>query len=274
MGFNTKIKDDMNSHLETAVTAALKAGEAIMNVYNTAFDVEIKEDNSPLTEADKKANEIINSFLEVTNIPIISEENKQLDYKTRKAWDICWVVDPVDGTKEFIKRNGEFTVNIALVENKKPILGVIYVPDSKVLYAADVNNKKAYKTSLTDHNTSFENLSKSWKPLQAKKGTDQVIKVVGSRSHMNQETLDFVAALKDKGHEVDILSRGSSLKFCIVAEGKADFYPRFAPTMEWDTAAGQAICNAVGIQVISEETKQPLLYNKENLLNPWFLVKK
>ena len=231
MGFNNKIEDDMNLHLKTAVTAALKAGEAIMNVYNTAFDVEIKEDNSPLTEADKKANEIINSFLVATNIPIISEENKQLDYKTRKAWDVCWVVDPVDGTKEFIKRNGEFTVNIALVEHRKPILGVIYVPDSKVLYVADVNNKKAYKTNLTHHNTPFENLSKSWKQIHAKKDTDQVIKVVGSRSHMNQETLNFVAGLKEQGVTSIFITHNLNHVFpiadhlCVMARGEkiADF---------------------------------------------------
>lgn len=264
----------MDKNLKIAIRAALEAGEAIMKVYNSDFRVVVKKDQSPLTAADKEANRIINYHLKPTHIPIISEENKQLDYQIRKNWTSCWIVDPVDGTKEFIKRNGEFTVNIALVENKAPILGVIYAPDSKTLYVANVKSKEAYKTILKRHNTSFEELTQNWKPICHKATTDQLIKIVGSRSHMNQDTLDFVESLKKDGNEISIISKGSSLKFCIVAEGKADCYPRFAPTMEWDTAAGQAICNAVGIQVISNETNQMLLYNKENLLNPMFLVKK
>ena len=245
-----------------------------MQVYDTAFDVEIKDDKSPLTEADKKANDVINSFLTPTKIPIISEENKQTDYSERKNWDTCWVVDPVDGTKEFIKRNGEFTVNIALVTKGKPELGVIYVPATKTIYVADVNNNEAFKTVLKSHETSVEDVYNAAIKLEPKGDDPNPVQVVGSRSHMSQETLDYVDELKKTGKEVEIVSKGSSLKFCLVAEGNADVYPRFAPTMEWDTAAGQAICNAVGISVISKETKQPLLYNKQNLLNPWFLVSK
>jgi 3'(2'), 5'-bisphosphate nucleotidase len=180
----------------------------------------------------------------------------------------------VDGTKEFIKRNGEFTVNIALVENGKPQFGVIYVPATKVIYFADVLKGEAFKTELTSHETSVEEVLNKAVPLQPKQGNSDPIQVVGSRSHMSQETLDFIEALKQTGKDVEIVSKGSSLKFCLVAEGNADVYPRYAPTMEWDTAAGQAICNAVGIEVISKETNKPLLYNKENLLNPWFLVSK
>lgn len=261
----------INKNLKIAIEASLKAGEVIMQVYDTAFDVEIKDDKSPLTEADKKANDIINSFLKPTPIPIISEENRQIDYSVRKQWESCWIVDPVDGTKEFIKRNGEFTVNIALISNGEPELGVIYVPASKTLYFADVQKQQGYKAELNTHNTSIEDVLQFAKSLQTKNVTNKV-EVVGSRSHMSQETLDFVEVLKTSGNEVTIVSKGSSLKFCLVAEGNADIYPRFAPTMEWDTAAGQAICNAVGVEVISEDTKQPLLYNKENLLNPWFVV--
>ncbi len=264
----------MNNNLQTAIKASLEAGKVIMQVYDTAFDVEIKDDKSPLTEADKKANDVINNFLRSTEIPIISEENKQTDYSVRKNWETCWVVDPVDGTKEFIKRNGEFTVNIALVTNGKPELGVIYVPASKTIYAADVKNDKAFKATIKSHETSLEDVYKLSEKLQPKTDNPNPIQVVGSRSHMNQETLDYVEELKKTGKEVEIVSKGSSLKFCLVAEGNADVYPRFAPTMEWDTAAGQAICNAVGINVISDETKQSLLYNKQNLLNPWFLVSK
>ena len=262
------------NNLNTAIKASLEAGKVIMQVYDTAFNVEIKDDKSPLTEADKKANDIINSYLKETDFPIISEENKQIDYDVRKTWTTCWVVDPVDGTKEFIKRNGEFTVNIALVSGGSPKLGVIYMPATKTIYYADVEKKQGYKMKLTSHDTSVETILENAEVLQPKIEDAKTIQVVGSRSHMSQETLDYVEVLKQKGNEVEIVSKGSSLKFCLVAEGNADVYPRFAPTMEWDTAAGQAICNAVGVEVISNETNKPLLYNKENLLNPWFLVSK
>ncbi len=264
----------INKSLQIAIEACLEAGKAIMQVYGSAFNVEFKDDKSPLTEADKKANDIINSYLVPTKTPIISEENKQIDYCIRKEWKTCWIVDPVDGTKEFIKRNGEFTVNIALVTNGEPELGVIYVPATKTIYFADVLKELAYKTSLNSHDVSVEEVIQKALLLQPKGENSNPVQVVGSRSHMSQETLDFVETLKAKGNEVEIVSKGSSLKFCLVAEGNADIYPRFAPTMEWDTAAGQAICNAVGIEVISEATNKPLLYNKEDLLNPWFLVSK
>ena len=266
---------ELNLQLVIAIKASLDAGIAIMKVYESDdFNIEIKGDDSPLTQADKNANDIINSFLIPTEVPIISEENKQTDFEIRKDWETCWVVDPVDGTKEFIKRNGEFTVNIALVTNGKPVLGVIYVPVNKTLYFADVNNQQGYKAALDSHSTSIEEVLEKAKMLTPNVAVSNLVRVVGSRSHMSQETLDYVEKLKSKGKEVEIVSKGSSLKFCLVAEGNADVYPRFAPTMEWDTAAGQAICNAVGIDAISEVTKEPLLYNKENLLNPWFLVKK
>ncbi|YCO56677.1 3'(2'),5'-bisphosphate nucleotidase CysQ [Psychroserpens sp. MEBiC05023] len=263
----------MHKDLKTAIQASLKAGEVIMEVYDTDFNVEMKEDISPLTEADKRANDIINTYLKETLIPIISEENKKIDYSVRKEWGKCWIVDPVDGTKEFIKRNGEFTVNIALVNNGIPELGVIYVPVTKTLYFADNIKKMAFKIVLESHNTTIEDVLQFAIKLTPKTKSKH-IQIVGSRSHLSQDTLDFVGTLKKDGFEVDMVSRGSSLKFCLVAEGLADIYPRFAPTMEWDTAAGQAICNAVNVDVISNETQQPLLYNKENLLNPWFVVSK
>lgn len=261
--------------MQIAIAASLKAGAEIMKVYTSDdFAVEIKGDNSPLTKADKNANAIINSFLAPTEIPIISEENKQITYVERKKWSSCWIVDPVDGTKEFIKRNGEFTVNIALVKNGKPLIGVIYVPVSKTLYVGDVDNGLGFKSILDSHDSTIEQVLERRMPLCPKVKEFGAYEVVGSRSHMSQETLDFVENLKSQGKKVKIVSKGSSLKFCLVAEGSADVYPRFAPTMEWDTAAGQAICNAVGIEVISKETKEPLKYNKKSLLNPWFLVSK
>ena len=262
----------INKNLETAIIASLRAGKAIMEVYDTVFDVEYKDDKSPLTLADKQANDIINQYLKATGIPIISEENKQIEYNNRKDWESCWVVDPVDGTKEFVKRNGEFTVNIALVKNQEPVLGVIYVPAIKTLYFANTISGKAYKANPTSHDAILEDILNSKIELKPKQINTDNVRVVGSRSHMSQETLDFVDELKRKGKSVEIVSKGSSLKFCLVAEGDADVYPRFAPTMEWDTAAGQAICKAVGFKVISKVTNKPLLYNKENLLNSWFLV--
>lgn len=262
----------MDSNLKTAILASLEAGKAIMNVYNMGFDVEYKEDNSPLTEADNRANDIINQHLSTTNIPIISEENKQTAYSERRSWKQCWIVDPVDGTKEFVKRNGEFTVNIALVESGKPILGVIYAPAMDMLYFAETQTGKAFKAKVSVKEYSLETILTQAKTIEPKTPHNGTVQVVGSRSHMNQETLDYVESIKSLGKEIEIVSRGSSLKFCLVAEGKADVYPRFAPTMEWDTAAGQAICEAVGLQVISQDTMQPMRYNKENLLNSYFLV--
>ena len=235
--------------------------------------VEYKEDESPLTLADKECNDVINSYLINTAHPIISEENRQLEFEERKDWDTCWIVDPLDGTKEFVKRNGEFTVNIALVKQGKPLLGVIYVPDTKELYVADVTQKKAGKFILDQHEVVVSDLDMDANLIGPNAANTELVRVVGSRSHMSEATENFVGSLKGIYEKVDIVSKGSSLKFCLVAEGKADVYPRFAPTMEWDTAAGQAICEAVGLQVISKETDKPLLYNKENLLNPWFIVR-
>lgn len=263
----------LNNDLKIAINAALEAGEVIMKVYDAVIEVEYKDDKSPLTQADKAANDVINRHLKLTDIPIISEENKQIDYATRKQWDSCWIVDPVDGTKEFIKRNGEFTVNIALIKEGKPVLGVIYVPVSKTLYAADNENNEAFKVVLDKHNTSIETILSNKTQLKPKETSD-FIEVVASRSHMNQETLDYIESVKTQGKHIEIVSKGSSLKFCLIADGKADIYPRFAPSMEWDTAAGQSICEAAGVKVISNETNNTLLYNKKNLLNPSFIASK
>lgn len=257
----------MNKNLEIAIHASINAGKEILKIYATDFSVVSKTDASPLTKADENANEVINSFLIPTGIPIISEENKQTDYSVRKKWNKCWMVDPLDGTKEFVKRNGEFTVNIALIENGKPTMGVIYVPVTKELYFNF--EKNAYKV-LQEEKKSLKEIIAS--AIVLKPAPWQVpIKIVGSRSHLNEATNNYISEL-EKQHPLEIVSKGSSLKFCLVAEGNAHVYPRFAPTMEWDTAAGQAICEAAGIFVIDQETQKPLAYNKENLLNPYFLV--
>lgn len=264
----------MNELLLLVLNASIKAGEAIMEVYEGEHNVRSKLDESPLTQADINANTVINSFLKTTSIPIISEENKQIEYSIRKQWNKCWMVDPLDGTKEFIKRNGEFTVNIALIEEGKPVLGVIFVPVSKTLFFTNSDGSASFKMTLRNFEKLQEEIFETAKEISPLSNKSDVVRVVGSRSHMSSETTDYIEELKKKGKKVEIVSKGSSLKFCLVAEGSADVYPRFAPTMEWDTAAGQAICNAVGLKVISQETNKELLYNKENLLNPWFIVSK
>ena len=261
----------MKQNLSIAIQASIEAGLEILKVYSKPIEVEIKGDDSPLTQADKNANDVIIGYLKSTSIPIISEENRQLDFSERKDWKQCWIVDPLDGTKEFIKRNGEFTVNIALVENGIPILGVIYVPVTKDLYFSSEDASKAFKITLENEDISVEFILENASEIKPETKTPSVVKIVGSRSHLNNDTKSFISEI-EKGNSVEIVSKGSSLKFCLVAEGKANLYPRYAPTMEWDTAAGQAICQAAGVKVINNETQKPLEYNKKNLLNPYFLV--
>ncbi|MGE5944316.1 MAG: 3'(2'),5'-bisphosphate nucleotidase CysQ [Flavobacteriales bacterium] len=262
----------MNVLLVLAIEAAIKAGAEIMNIYSGDFEVVYKSDKSPLTLADSNANAEINSYLEKTDIPIISEESKQIDYNIRKHWDTCWMVDPLDGTKEFVKRNGEFTVNIALIKNNKPILGVIYIPVANTIYYGDVSERKAYKSELLGHVFSKEDLLKNRTELHPKVENNNTLVIAGSKSHTSEATDQFIQNLKSQGKKIQLVSKGSSLKFCLMAEGNADLYPRFAPTMEWDTAAGHAICNAVSLKVKQVDTDDELKYNKENLLNPFFLV--
>ena len=261
----------MKDLLSIAIIASVEAGEAIMKVYSNKINVIYKEDESPLTLADKNANEIINKYLIKSKIPIISEENKILTYDERKNWDQCWIVDPLDGTKEFIKRNGEFTVNIALIEHTKPILGVIYVPATKILYFTSEDCLKSYKVLLKTNTISIDDIFNNAIEIFPTQQNDSILRIVGSRSHLNEATKSYILKIEKK-NKTKIVSRGSSLKFCLIAEGGAEIYPRFAPTMEWDTAAGQAICEAVGVKVIDITTNEPLKYNKQNLLNPYFLV--
>ena len=266
----------MKNHYRTAIEAAIEAGKAILDIYESTENIVVtqKSDASPLTEADRASNAVIQAHLEATDFPVISEESKLTEYEVRKDWKTCWIVDPLDGTKEFIKRNGEFTVNIALCTDGNPGFGVIYVPVTRELYYAVVEEGKAFKTVLdADHGWKGELASEEDRIFPAPEGKS-ILRVVGSRSHMNEDTEAYIEASKAGYDSVEIVSKGSSLKFCLVAEGKADVYPRFAPTMEWDTAAGSAIAEAVGLSVISQETQGPLKYNKENLLNPYFLVRK
>ena len=261
----------MKELLNTAITASLEAGRSILEIYHSgAFDVEIKGDNSPLTRADTASHNVIMSFLAKTNIPVLSEEGKAISYAERKEWEQLWIVDPIDGTKEFIKRNGEFTVNIALIKNQRPILGVIFVPAKSELYFS-TREIGAFKVAVDLENFDFEKLLSNADKLPIQR-EDKTFTVVASRSHMSPETESYVQKMRDIHGAVKLISKGSSLKLCMVAEGKANCYPRFAPTMEWDTAAGQAICEHAGFRVIDWVKKEKMLYNRKELLNNWFLV--
>ena len=265
----------MNSNLEAnfvvAVKASVLAGKEIMKVYHQEFEVSKKADNSPITEADNKANDCINKLLKQTEIPIISEENEDISFEIRKHWTKCWIVDPLDGTKEFVNRNGEFTVNIALVNEGVPTFGVIYWPVKQLLYVGDVSQNLAFRLQLTNHQLS-NRLLKDVRELSPKRA-HKSLKVLVSRSHASNETKKYIDNLQKTGQPIELKSIGSSLKFCQIAEGNAHLYPRFAPTMEWDTAAGHAICNAVNIKVMQVNSTNELEYNKENLYNPNFIVK-
>ena len=264
----------MTTILDIAIKAAITAGLEILRIYNdpqSDFSIERKADNSPLTIADKASNKIIEDLLRTTEIPVLSEEGKSIDYNERKNWQKFWLVDPLDGTKEFIKMNGEFTVNIALIEQKKPIAGVIYVPVTHILYIGS-HNTGSWKIKTTNPETTLIFVTKHGDKLP-KEITKRGYVIAGSRSHMNDETKKYLSHLRNRHNNVEIISSGSSLKICMVAEGLADEYPRFGPTMEWDTAAGHAIVNAVGKKLWLTDLSGELEYNKENLLNPYFIVK-
>jgi len=249
---------NLESLLPIAIQAAEKACIEILEVYNSGdFQAEVKGDNSPLTIADKRAHHCIADVLESIGLPVLSEEGKAIPYSERKDWEYFWMVDPLDGTKEFLKRNGEFTVNIALIYKNRPVLGVVAVPvTGEVFYGAEDLG------AFLKHNGNTVKLHGQPADLTA-----SGLRVVASRSHMNAETEQFINGL----NEPHLVSSGSSLKFMLLVNGKADVYPRYAPTMEWDTAAAHAVVSAAGLGVYQINSKEEVGYNKENLLNPYFL---
>ena len=249
-----------NNLIEKVCAIACKAGAAIMEVYSGDFNVENKSDNSPLTVADRLSHEIITRDLQnlSRDIPVLSEEGKDIPYETRKNWKYFWLIDPLDGTKEFIKRNGEFTVNIALVDGNSPVLGVVQVPAQNKLFCGVVGKWTFVREG-------------DGAPLPIRVRSADLsagLTVIMSRSHPSPELEGYLKNMK----VAQALAVGSSLKLCAIAEGKADLYPRLGPTMEWDTAAGQAVVEAAGGSVMTPEG-MPLTYNKKNLLNPYFVVK-
>ncbi len=255
---------------------AMQAGTAVMDYYLKASDSFLsKSDGSPLTKADSASHHIINSRLKThfPNIPILSEEGYQVPFSERQKWNYFFLVDPLDGTKEFINKNGEFTVNIALISGGRPIAGVVYAPALNQLYAAEFQQSGVWKLlfnrkeirDIDANNLNQDNIEKNKREFQ-------YLRVVTSRSHINESTLKFISDLKGQYEQIETVPMGSSLKICLVATNKADIYPRIAPTMEWDTAAAHAIVLATGCQMIEHKTQLPIIYNKESLMNPSFIV--
>jgi 3'(2'), 5'-bisphosphate nucleotidase len=262
----------MDKNLQSAILSAVQAGKEILKVYKEDIVVEYKADESPLTKADKNAHLAIVDGLKASGLPLLSEEGKTIPYEDRSKWELFWLVDPLDGTKEFIKKNGEFTVNIALIKRDTPIMGVVYVPVTGILYYASLNIG-SYKIMLGDNfsekdlDTLIENSE-----LLTDGNYPDTYTIVASRSHLTKETEDFISNKKTEVGDIELINAGSSLKLCLVAERKAHIYPRLAPTMEWDTAAGHAIASFSGCNVYDYTTGNELKYNKENMLNPWFVV--
>jgi len=282
----------LNEHLLTALLASKEAGLAIMDVYKQDFDVSYKEDQSPLTLADQRSQDIIVDHLtgpSGKSFPVLSEEGEAIPFEQRRMWEYFWLIDPLDGTKEFIMRNGEFTVNIALIYKHRPVLGVIFAPVNNAFYFAfegfgayRLKNDNALgllkgKASEIEWDVVLKEILKQSDRLpyyDAPSDTnDSPLVIVGSRSHPSKEFEVYVKTIKKQYPKIEVISSGSSLKLCLVAEGRADIYPRLGPTMEWDTAAGQAIVEQAYGSVLNYKTGKPLQYNKKKLLNPWFIAK-
>jgi len=255
-----------------AVQTALEAGELILECYGSEeIQTEYKPDNSPLTTADRNSNEIILQKLLETGLPVLSEEGEPIPYEERKEWPAFWMVDPLDGTREFLAGNGEFTVNIALIRDGHPVLGVIYAPAKEQLYFASKEEGAFFIDGARSLIASPDRLADAARRLPFSSNPDS-FRIVASRSHMDEKTLSYLERLRQNNPDLDVLRCGSSLKFCMVASGEVHSYPRFSPTMEWDTAAGHAILNASGRTLIDTLTGRELLYNKEDLQNPGFIA--
>ena len=264
----------MDNYLEIAIKASIEAGKAIMEIYATDFSVDYKSDQTPLTLADTKANEIITKSLSVTGIPVISEEGRQTAFHIRENYEKYWLVDPLDGTKEFVHRNGEFSVNIALIDHKKPVMGIIYAPVNDSLYFGHHSGawRLLHAEGIVKGNSSVDHLRRVSDKLPLVR-TEKDFTIVASRSHLNPETTTYINEVKRKHDNIRIVSRGSSLKLCMIAEGLADVYPRFGITSEWDIAAGHALIRAAGGKVVAlADQETELVYNTEQMENPPFIA--
>lgn len=263
----------MEDLVMTAIEAALNAGREILAIYNSRhmhLKVEMKSNLTPQTNADVNSHRAILETLDKTELPVLSEEGENIDYEVRKNWNRFWLIDPLDGTKEFLRRNGEFTVNIALIDNCQPVLGVIYAPVTGELYWG-AQGFGARKCICREKPENLHDVCKDGVILPQQRKSKS-FRVVGSRSYKTPETYKFIQEIKNSGRKVEFINLGSSLKICRVAEGQADLYPRLGPTMEWDTAAGHAIAAAAGKHVTELDRTTPLTYNKQQLVNPHFIV--
>ena len=264
--------------LPKAYDAAIRAGAAILEIYNSNApkEVTLKSDHSPLTQADRTAHASIREYLGQTRIPLLSEEGREMLYAERKDWDLFWMVDPLDGTVEFLKGNGEFTVNIALMADNKPVFGVIYVPYKEVIYFSD-EERGAFRARniLADPAAShtYAQLFEGAELLPLRTTCNQPLRIAVSRSHRNEETERLVANIRDRYPDAQIIEQGSSYKLCLLAEGSIDFYPRTTDTYEWDTAAGEAILRKAGGIIYRADDHTDLQYNKESLVNPLFICR-
>jgi 3'(2'), 5'-bisphosphate nucleotidase len=267
-------QDTLTDLLSTAIHASVEAGIAIMEVYDSGdLKTNLKEDQSPLTVADMRSHAVITSSLKRSGFPILSEEGADIHYEERKKWNSFWMVDPLDGTKEFIKRNGEFTVNIAFIQDNNPVLGVIYLPVLKRLYYA-VKGQGGHRVDPVgqkDSKQAPDRLIECSTSLPVQR-EGEATRIIASRSHLSPETKEYIEQLEQGNEKIELLSAGSSLKLCLIAEGKADVYPRLSPTMEWDIAAGHIIVTESGGAIMKPDDT-PVTYNKPDLLNPWFVAK-
>lgn len=268
-------REQTDFFLVQAYNAAVKAGAKIMEIYTRYDDffVSLKADSTPITIADKEAHTLIKHHLSATRIPLLSEEGRDLYFDERRSWDLFWMVDPLDGTEEFIKRNGEFTVNIALMVDNAPYLGVIYLPTTGTIYFSDPDRGSFCKTEVKPEMSADYSIAQIFagaRRLPLVQERNKPLKVALSRSHESEQVRDLIRKLQDQIGEVQIVEYGSSLKMCLVAEGSVDCYLRTTPTTEWDTAAGDAIARGAGVRVVSL-AGEPLHYNEESLQNPPFI---
>lgn len=269
-------KEQKEFLLPKAYNAALRAGAAILEVYlgDEEVSVDIKKDNTPITIADRKAHSVIREYLGQTRVPLLSEEGREMLYAERKDWDLFWMVDPLDGTKEFIKGNGEFTVNIALMVDNKPAFGVVYVPYKEKMYFSDPDMGSFRTCGLkadAEAEYTYEQLFGSVELLPVTSQRNTPIHMAISRSHNTDETFEHVEKMKKRFPDLRVTQQGSSYKLCLLAEGSVDYYIRTSDTYEWDTAAGEAVLSRAGGKLLSLPGHKPLQYNKESLLNPHFV---
>ncbi len=273
------LNDEVRNYLLTSVfNAAVRAGAAIMKIYKHRddYDVTLKSDHTPITEADRAAHKAIREYLGQTRIPILSEEGREMGYAERCNWEMFWLVDPLDGTLEFIKGNNEFTVNIALMENNRCVASVVYVPYTQKIYLATRGGGAYLKEGIEPDDFAaypIEGIMQNARRLPLTASPHERLRVAVSRSHQTAETAAHIDDLRQRYPDLEVVEQGSSYKFCMLAEGAVDYYVRTTHTYEWDTAAGELILEEAGGSTRSLHDGSELKYNKENLQNPWFVCR-